>query len=1039
MTTSFNNLVQSKRTKMLTLSLLLTIAILVRQSTSINLTYIVKKEGEKLQPNCIAEENDRYSAIGWIYPLPTNEEEEPKITTKFVPTIQNEFNCKFSKQSKCNKIWALKNWEVDENSTRTLDLLFDTRWEDFPTVFTGNDTKEFEARTEIPSVFKAGISVRASENVELLLCEGWNPYHYPCYHLNISTTEIILRKFPTLPKSVFNSTQKFLDSYAAFANILSGDEWRNFGVSLDDAGIFRLLDVSVNRTVIEYEDKEALKPLYLLMRSEEPALWKIHQNQFMYTKTVQTSRLGPILHLKSKEMCVALYVSTCPTCSMSFFVVKDQARKFISEVEPSENFEWKLVKLKDDHIEIDKVNIFVETKFTKNLNQSEGFWAVDEVRVCHENEVKVTFLKLKDDKADSAEDISCQIVEHPKWRPKKLVYDKIQDFPSIQDWSNSTAIMLNWTQEDDNNQINYFITYKANDLCPEDDPNLKRIKSNGFLMTKHNELTIPNLIPYTEYSMTFSSMLHENEKQITVATKASDKPMLEEFPSRLNIQVKENRAFVSWDKIPCSSIYGPIEYAINVTNFKTNATQQFFQRENTIPIRDLEPYTLYTLQIKTGRSIKNIDEKTDAITSSFTTQPGRASAVQNFELYSVDKNSVSFRYELPRNSKGIPVAGQVTRCNDITFKKCKTANFDITRCKLWPKKYCMDVNNLIPNQKYTFRVSIRNDGTQFYGDEVKAEAFLDEQVPGAPSNITYNMVDCNNTLDYCHLNISWLHPFYQNGTINSFHIVLNGTDDGTTKNIQEVLKIFNSSHYLPHYEYQIKFIPYSTHYDLYVQSVNSKYKSEYAHTHVKTDDIGDHINQSPELLQTQTTSVTFKLPVLDPRLKSYTLTTVVQDFDKERTVPSDIQNNNKVAGHLCHNFGDTWILDQIEVSSRDSKTIDIGTGDEGNKHLEPKTQYCFTFIVTNKYRNSEHDVVYFKKATTLQSSIGKGGYNHLYLLLLLLFLIPIGFLAYRYMKKRRPRKARQSENKENVYESLPFEECEENCVTNDTYDHLLHK
>ena len=203
--------------------------------------------------------------------------------------------------------------------------------------------------------------------------------------------------------------------------------------------------------------------------------------------------------------------------------------------------------------------------------------------------------------------------------------------------------------------------------------------------------------------------------------------MLEEFPSRLNIQVKENRAFVSWDKIPCSSIYGPIEYAINVTNFKTNATQQFFQRENTIPIRDLEPYTLYTLQIKTGRSIKNIDEKTDAITSSFTTQPGRASAVQNFELYSVDKNSVSFRYELPRNSKGIPVAGQVTRCNDITFKKCKTANFDITRCKLWPKKYCMDVNNLIPNQKYTFRVSIRNDGTQFYGDEVKAEAFLDEQ------------------------------------------------------------------------------------------------------------------------------------------------------------------------------------------------------------------------------------------------------------------------------------------------------------------------
>ena len=53
-------------------------------------------------------------------------------------------------------------------------------------------------------------------------------------------------------------------------------------MSLDDAGIFRLLDVSVNRTVIEYEDKEVLKPLYLLMRSEEPALWKIHQSKYVF-------------------------------------------------------------------------------------------------------------------------------------------------------------------------------------------------------------------------------------------------------------------------------------------------------------------------------------------------------------------------------------------------------------------------------------------------------------------------------------------------------------------------------------------------------------------------------------------------------------------------------------------------------------------------------------------------------------------------------------------------------------------------------------
>jgi hypothetical protein len=241
--------------------------------------------------------------------------------------------------------------------------------------------------------------------------------------------------------------------------------------------------------------------------------------------------------------------------------------------------------------------------------------------------------------------------------------------------------------------------------------------------------------------------------------------------------------------------------------------------------------------------------------------------------------------------------------------------------------------------------------------------------------------------------------------------------------------------------FQIKYIPYSTHYELYVQSVNSKYKSDYVHTHVKTDDVGDHIDQSPTLLTTGTTSATFKLPVLDHRLTSYTVTIVVQDFNKDNAIAPGILKNTKVADHLCHNFGTTWILKPLEVTTNETKTVDIGNGEDGNERLQPKTQYCFTFIVTNKYKNAEHDVVYYKKLVTADGAVSHGGYNyhHLYILLLLLLLVPVGFLAYRYFKKRRPRKNRQQENKENVYESLPFEECEENCVTNDTYDHLLHK
>lgn len=62
---------------MLILTILLTTAVLIKQSASINLTYIVKKDGEKLQPSCIAEENERYNGIGWVYPIGS---EEPTIS-----------------------------------------------------------------------------------------------------------------------------------------------------------------------------------------------------------------------------------------------------------------------------------------------------------------------------------------------------------------------------------------------------------------------------------------------------------------------------------------------------------------------------------------------------------------------------------------------------------------------------------------------------------------------------------------------------------------------------------------------------------------------------------------------------------------------------------------------------------------------------------------------------------------------------------------------------------------------------------------------
>lgn len=79
-------------------------------------------------------------------------------------------------------------------------------------------------------------------------------------------------------------------------------------------------------------------------------------------------------------------------------------------------------------------------------------------------------------------------------------------------------------------------------------------------------------------------------------------------------------------------------------------------------------------------------------------------------------------------------------------------------------------------------------------------------VPGKPSNLTYQVVDCHPDNDYCHLNISWLHPYQQNTTITSFNINLNKTvSNQISSHITELLKIYNAT-YQPIYYFQVLLI-----------------------------------------------------------------------------------------------------------------------------------------------------------------------------------------------------------------------------------------
>lgn len=106
--------------------------------------------------------------------------------------------------------------------------------------------------------------------------------------------------------------------------------------------------------------------------------------------------------------------------------------------------QWELIKLKQENIQDTFTDIFVQTKLRGYSVNQTGFWAIDDIRICHENgkkevdfitprfqfysltEVKIMYLNYaKDKKLNKTEEdsISCQLVSRPNWRPKKLLYN----------------------------------------------------------------------------------------------------------------------------------------------------------------------------------------------------------------------------------------------------------------------------------------------------------------------------------------------------------------------------------------------------------------------------------------------------------------------------------------------------------------------------------------------------------------------------------------------------------------------------------------
>lgn len=196
------------------------------------------------------------------------------------------------------------------------------------------------------------------------------------------------------------------------------------------------------------------------------------------------------------------------------------------------------------------------------------------------------------------------------------------------------------------------------------------------------------------------------------------------------MQVEDTHVYASWDKLTCNAIYGPILYRVSVKNLATSITKEVsVQEDNTVKINDLRPFTNYTLQITTARSFKNIQTSRNIIKIelNFTTKAGIAGVVENLKVYAMDENSVSLRYDLPKKAYGQPTNVQVLKCSAITNAKCRSVIADVTPCILWSQKYCITLNGIIPNQVFSFKVSLKNANTHIFGPETTVKANITER------------------------------------------------------------------------------------------------------------------------------------------------------------------------------------------------------------------------------------------------------------------------------------------------------------------------
>ncbi|KAF7280024.1 hypothetical protein GWI33_006457 [Rhynchophorus ferrugineus] len=1029
----------------------------------------IKREQHKIQGVCVEKGSEPYDAIGWIYPLKDSENEETK--TKYLPDIQNQYNCNFNSPNGCSVKWRMQNWYIDNNSSKTTEFSGDSRWDDIPTIML-NEAHNISGPFPISVGHKNGISIRSSEPVGISLCPKTSQSSDPCYNINISKYQIKLYKFTTWQdKSSFAKNHLPLQSYKGTrrTEIISENEWRNFEVSFNENGNIRFVDKHLGKIFIEYADKDFgnFSTMLATLHSEGKSAWKIIKNEFMYTNRAMISNMGPRLILPYKDLCISLYVATCNNCEMLFFYKYGRSKNILKHVK-STNENWVEIKIKEADMSVFNLDLLVETKFVNGTNSTEGWWAIDDVRVCHENEIKVNQLKLTSIQNDQevTNNTYCHVIGKRSLRPEiPSLCDKMKSSPQINIETRATYIKLSWPQEDPYNLTTYTLSYQGIDECNLDMRRSERSRSSGFLTSNQSEFIIKDLVPKTKYHITISSLLCWKNKDISEETLESDEPYIDELPFKMKIQTTFTTADLTWNTPSCNSRKGGLVYTLTLSIPGSNIITEKIENRtnNTYKFTDLKPSTIYTVRIWSARTVQKLKaiNQRNMLEFNFTTPSEVIPLVENAEIYAIGSNIAYVRYELPLWAIEAKAEIRASLCMVNSLARCRESVLEPEPCALWKNKYCLSVYNLVNSRIYNISLEIKDKWSDRFGEKKTLIAYTEDKVPEPAQNVSYEIIPGEQDPTHCTLHINWQIPYFPNGIINTFNIFLSSATE-------EIVWSYEVPKMLPIiYSHQVPNINCDDKYILTIQSANAGYNKNYTTVVFQKKNIQDYLIRKPELVFNNEDSLVLQPPIFNQTLDS-TIYVIVQDTDttgKDASLQQLHIINEQIINvkKLCLPFGRPIMLLLFKVVNSGSSG-DIFLNKSVENLFKTSTFYCVTYIIKSHYHGQELELTEYQILTiprkpvthtsnsspinTQNQSLSEPikwkfySFNRWWLILLIipfsftLFFL-IRFIIASETKRREQKKTYQKkEEPEHVYESILYYE---QCSNSKLYDKLFHE